>query len=86
MMPFCSAARNEGAGEHEAVLRMLPADQRLEAEDLAGDLGLRLVVEQEFAVADGRAEVVLQREAFPEVPVHLGLEELDTFRPFSLAR
>ena len=51
--------RNEGVGRHEALLRMLPAAERLEAEHLAFDPGLRLVVEQQLVVAipqrEGRA-------------------------------
>ena len=41
----------------------LPAEQRLEAEDLAVDLGLRLIVQEELAVGDGRTQIVLQRVA-----------------------
>jgi len=37
--------RDEGVRRNEAVLGMLPAEQRLEAEHLAVDLGLRLVVQ-----------------------------------------
>ena len=56
---------------------MLPADQGLEAEDLAVDLGLRLVMQRKFAARDRRAEIVLQRVAFAQMPVHLRLEEPD---------
>ena len=84
MMPFCSASGMNAPGEHEAVLRMLPADQRLEAEDLAVDLRLRLVVEDELAARDRRAQIVLQRVALPELPVHLGLEEADHVPPVGL--
>ena len=42
---------------------MLPADERLEAEDLAVDLRLRLVVQQQLVVLDRGAQIVLQRDS-----------------------
>ena len=61
-------------------------DQRLEAEDLAVDLGLRLIVQAQLVAGDGRAQIVLQRVALAQAPVHLGIEEAHRMRPSALAR
>ena len=55
---------------------MVPAQQRLEAGDLAGlQVKDRLVVELELAVGDGLAQIELERPAQLQPLVHLALEE-----------
>ena len=54
---------------------MLPARQRLEAEHLAVDLGLRLVVEEQLVARDRRAQIDLQREALAQAAIDVGVEE-----------
>ena len=56
---------------------MMPAHQRLEAGDLAVDMGLRLVVQLDLAAHDGRAQILLQRALFAQLLVHRRLEEAD---------
>ena len=68
--------RDELAGRDQAALRMVPAHQRLEAADPAVlEANDRLVVQLEFGVGDGRAEIDLERVARLQPPVHLPLEE-----------
>ncbi len=55
---------------------MVPAQQRLEAGDVAVlEIELRLVVELELAIAQGNAHVVLELVARAHALVHLALEE-----------
>ena len=56
---------------------MLPTHQRLEADDLAADLGLRLVMQDELAARDCRAQLLLDRAPLPQALVHAGLEKAD---------
>ena len=52
---FC-AARDELVGRDQPALGVLPADERLDAPDLArAEVGLRLVVQEELAAARSRA-------------------------------
>ena len=74
-MPFCSASEMNSLGGDEPVLRMLPARQRLEAEHLAVDRRLRLVVQEQLVARDRRAQIELQRVALAQAAVHLGVEE-----------
>ena len=54
MTPVRLGDRNEGARQAQAVARMVPAQQRLGADDLAGDQAhLRLEGEHELAALDG---------------------------------
>ncbi len=53
----------------------MPAEQGFETEHLAIDLGLRLVMQRQFVMGDRRAQIMLQRVAFSQMPVHLGVEE-----------
>ena len=76
-MPFCSASGDERVGWDQPARGMLPAGERLESEDLAVDLGLRLIVQDELVVRDRRAQIVLQRVALAQAPVHVGVEEAD---------
>ena len=67
---------NEHRRRDVAPLRVLPAQQHLEAGDLAAaDLGLRLVDEVHLAPCHGMAQVVLQEPALAYLQAHLGLEE-----------
>ena len=53
---------------------MMPADQRLEADDLAGDQRLRLVVQRQFLAQDRRLQVLLQATPLAQPLVHVGFE------------
>ncbi len=76
--------RNEGAGRDHAALRMLPAHQRLEADDLAVDARLRLVMQRQFAALDRRAQLLLQRAPLAQPLVHVGFEEAERAAPLRL--
>ena len=65
------------AGQHHAVARAMPADERLDPDDGAGlEVDLGLIVEHELAAGDGLAQVGLDGLALDRVGVHLGPEEL----------
>ena len=69
--------RNEFVGTDQAALRMVPAQQRLEAADLAArKLDQRLIVELEFVGEQRLAQVELQPAALLHLRVHLRLEEM----------
>src|SRR5215472_4643296 len=82
--PALLGDRNEGRGRHLAARRMLPARQRLEADDLAIDARLRLVIGDELAALDRAAQILKQRAAFAQPLVHIGLEEADRTASFRL--
>ncbi len=63
---------------------MPPAHQGLEADDLAADPGLRLVVQCQLAAFDRRLQVVLQRAALAQPLVHRRLEEAVDAAAFGL--
>ncbi len=67
--------RDEAARLQQAALRMRPAHQRLDADQLALQVDLRLVVQQQLAGVDGGAQVGLQRGARGDHGLHFGLEE-----------
>ena len=70
--------RQELAGQDQALLRVAPAQQGLEADHrLGGRPDLRLVVELELALGEAAPEVGLERLALPQLGVHLRLEEAD---------
>src|SRR5580704_8144892 len=56
---------------------MVPARQRLEADDLAVAARHRLVVQGDLVARDRRLQVVLQRALLAQPLVHVGLEEPD---------
>ena len=56
---------------------MAPAQERLEAENLAVRGRLRLVVEQEFIPFDGGFQVLAERAALAQARVQAGIEEAD---------
>ena len=84
MRPLSSAIGMNVAGRDHAAGRVMPAHQRLEADDLAADPGLRLIVEHELAVRNGRAQLLLERAPLAQALVHVGLEEADRAAPFRL--
>ena len=56
--------RNENRRLHDALLRVLPAQQRFEALDLAAlDVDLRLIVQQKLFAIEGPGEPRFQRQA-----------------------
>src|SRR5262245_36714530 len=61
---------------------MLPARQRLEADDLAVDPRLRLVMDQQLVLLDRGAKVVQERTPLAQALVHVGLEEADRAASF----
>ena len=67
--------RDEHVGRHEAALRVIPADQRLEADQLLG-LGVdqRLEDEMELLGRNRRAEVVFEADAVLLLRLQLGRE------------
>jgi hypothetical protein len=68
--------RNEGVGADPAALRMLPAQQRLDAEHAAAaDVELRLVLDLELATVERVQQVLLERLALTHLAVHRILEE-----------
>ena len=75
--PAFLGERDEGAGRDHAALRMLPAHQRLEADDLAVDARLRLVVQGQFAALDRRSQFLLQHAPLAQPLVHVGFEEAE---------
>ena len=80
--PALLGERDEGAGRDHAALRMLPSNQRLEPDDLAGDARLRLVVHRQLAAFDRGAKLLLQDAAVAQPPVHVGLEEAECAASF----
>src|SRR5579871_5372387 len=80
---ICSGVDQEAASRHasrrvhspiatispfSSAAGMHPADQRLEADDLALHARLRLVVQQELAAADAEAQIVLERMVLAGAP------------------
>ena len=62
--PVLLGQRDELVGRHQPALRVLPADQRLDAGDPpVGEPDLRLVVQHELVVVDGAAQLADQRQA-----------------------
>ena len=74
--PVCSAIGTNSDRADEPESRVLPARERLDADDLAGgQLGLGLEEEDDLAVGDGRAQRAGQRQAARAVAVELRLEQ-----------
>jgi len=82
--PVLLGGRDEAAGRDQAAVRVHPADQRLEADDLALHARLRLVVQQELAAADAEPQVVLERVVFASAPIHLDIVEAHDAPPLAL--
>ena len=55
----------------------MPAHQRLETDDGAVDARLRLIVQDEFALLDRRAQLMLKRAPVSQAFVHMRFEEAD---------
>jgi hypothetical protein len=67
---------DELARPDDAAMRVVPADQRLHADDPpAVELDLRLVVDEELVAGQGLAELALEGHRAPGGEVHLGREE-----------
>ncbi|HZG96512.1 MAG TPA: hypothetical protein VEZ46_17585 [Mycobacteriales bacterium] len=72
--PGVLRGRDELVRHQQPVLRVLPAHQRLDADDLAGPaVALGLVVDDELVRVDPAAEVAEQRQPLGCVPVVLRL-------------
>ena len=70
--------RHELVGADQAVARVVPAHERLDADDAAADdVGLRLVVQLELAALDRRAQLAGERQAARASAVLLRLVERD---------
>ena len=67
---------DELLGRQHAALGMIPARQALEADNgVVLEVHQRLIVGLDLAAHDGRAQVLLQGRAAPQLGVHVGLEE-----------
>ena len=65
--------RDEPIGKNEPELRMLPAHQRLDAENLARlQIDFRLVDDAQLVARDGVPEIPHQRETLGAVAIELG--------------
>ena len=74
--------RDELGRRHQPMVRLLPAQQRLGADDAAaGEVDLRLVVQRELAALERAAQVGLGRQAAAHALVHLRAEELVVAAP-----
>src|SRR6266850_4023529 len=70
--------RDEQRRRDEAALGMLPAHERLEADDgSGGEIDLRLVMQLDLLLADGRAQRILQLDALQRLPRHVRGVELE---------
>ena len=67
--------RDERGRQDQTPLRMLPAHERLETDDLPADFSLRLVIQAQFVTHQSLAQIELHGMAFTQVQVHGGLEE-----------
>src|SRR6185437_13325578 len=68
---------DEAARRHDAARGVMPARERLEADDAAIHARLRLVMNIDLAARDREPQVLLQRALFAQLPVGLRLEETD---------
>ena len=75
--PLSSASGMKVPGGTDAALRMPPAHQRLEADDLAVDARLRLIVQRQLVALDRRSQFLLQRAPLAQPLVHVGFEEAE---------
>jgi hypothetical protein len=69
---------NELGGWNQSAIRLLPADQGLDARDLTGDkIYLGLIVQQELIALDGAAQAAFKRLPLHRSEVHFRGEELE---------
>ena len=73
--------RDELGRRNQAALGMAPAQQRLGADDAAGAVDLRLVIENELAIANGESQSGFQIRPRGERALHLGVEEAQRVAP-----
>ena len=57
---------------------MVPAHKRLKSDDLAVDARLGLIMQNEFAMRDRGAQVMLQSATVTQTLIHVGVEEADS--------
>src|SRR5882757_8854805 len=67
--------RDEGCGRNHAALWIVPANERLEPDNFAADLRLRLVIKVKFIPRDGGTEFMLDRAPLAQPVIHFDLEE-----------
>src|SRR5258705_11731092 len=67
--------RDEGCGRNHAALWIVPANERLEPDNFAADLRLRLVIKVEFIPRDGGTGFMLDRAPLAQPVIHFDLEE-----------
>ena len=67
--------RNELARRDHAARGVLPAHQRFEPDDFAIDARLRLIIQRQLVLLDGRLQFVLQRAAFAQLFIHFRCKE-----------
>ena len=76
--PALLGDRDERAREHDPLLRVAPAHQRLDGDDPAlVEVDERLVVELELVVVERAAQVLLELEALHHAPAHAAVEQLE---------
>ena len=77
--------RDEGARQHQAAGRMVPADQRLQPDDRSGFRSdLRLIVQLELVALDRVAQILGDRHALARLVVELGDVEAELVAAFVL--
>lgn len=80
--PGFLSQRNELIRCDKTFSRIIPAQERLDPDDLLGcQVDLRLVVQLELAFGQRPAQTFLQSLACPELRIHLLLEELERAAP-----
>jgi hypothetical protein len=79
--------RYELPGRHQPSNGVIPAQQRLHAQDRAGaDIDLGLILENELPIVDGPRELILDLELVAHALAHLGVEQLEPITPGLLGR
>ena len=87
MSPVSSASGDELHRRHQPALGVLPADERLEAEERAGvEVDHRLVVHAQLAALDGAVQLVAGAQVVDRAVVLAASNSSARSRPRSLAR
>src|ERR1017187_5498870 len=74
--PLFSAIRMNLSGWHEAQLRVLPAEERLQPDDpSSGNFYLRLIHQKEFLLVECQSQAVLQGQSLHSLSVHVFCKE-----------
>src|SRR5262245_9376261 len=75
-LPRFFGNRYEGARHHEAMLRVIPPDQRFDTQQFAmGQIDDRLELENELVTFQGPMYVLLQPQAMPKLLLHVWMED-----------